>query len=372
MKTKDLGVIFLLFALIVFPLSATGQDQSDDIWSSFDKGWEEFNSSSNAQWDTYEQEQRRQWEEFKTAVEKKWDTFLDSTKKTWVDYSKDLDARSLVDFEHGTIEVSAVVPVNDPNALEKGREQIRSQVKKMFSAQNPAGKYVLEDQVKDEKGKAIAESNIETYIQKQIRPNIQVDNKPFKAKDGIERQKLTVNFSLVPNHVQVRAKKFIDPVHVHATKMDIEPELILAVIHTESYFNPMAKSHANAYGLMQLIPKYGAMEAYGFLYKEKKLLPPEYLYVPENNIELGSAYLHLLTKNYYRDVHDENKNLYLSICSYNWGPGAVQRSLKRNGIDVDRVSSDQLYTFLRAHAPEETSNYLKKVTERREMYGKMY
>ncbi len=362
----------LLLALTVIPISVAGQDSSDDVWSSFDEQWEDFNTVSNAQWDAYEQKQQRQWEEFKASVERKWDTFMDSTKKTWVDYNKDLDARSLVDFENGSIEVTAIVPTDSTDAMKQGKEQIYSQVKKMFSTQNPAGKTVLQDQLRNKKGKVVTPENLDSYIKKEIVPNIQVGQTPYKAKDGLERQKLTVNLNLVPNHIQVRAEKFIDPVHVQAQKMKIEPELILAVIHTESYFNPMAKSHAGAYGLMQLIPKYGAREAYGFLYKEEKLLAPEYLYVPENNIELGSAYLHILKDKYYGDVKDDAKNSYLSICSYNWGPGAVKRSLSKYGIDVNRVSSDQLYTFLRAHAPEETSNYLKKVTERRQMYGRMY
>ena len=51
----------LLLALPVIPISVAGQDSSDDVWSSFDKGWEEFNFSSNAQWDAYEKEQQRQF-----------------------------------------------------------------------------------------------------------------------------------------------------------------------------------------------------------------------------------------------------------------------------------------------------------------------
>ena len=38
-----------------------------------------------------------------------------------------------------------------------------------------------------------------------------------------------------------------------ARRYNLEPELIYAIIETESSFNPYAVSHANAYGLMQVV-----------------------------------------------------------------------------------------------------------------------
>ena len=53
----------------------------------------------------------------------------------------------------------------------------------------------------------------------------------------------------------------------------INPKLVMAVIHTESAFNPKARSTfkrkngrtGHAYGLMQLVPYSGGKEAYNYL-----------------------------------------------------------------------------------------------------------
>ena len=60
----------------------------------------------------------------------------------------------------------------------------------------------------------------------------------------------------------------------------------------------MARSHIPAYGLMQIVPKTAGIDAYQYLYNKKRLLSSSYLYNSENNIEIGSAYLHILYYKY--------------------------------------------------------------------------
>ncbi|MEG2003771.1 MAG: transglycosylase SLT domain-containing protein, partial [Clostridia bacterium] len=47
---------------------------------------------------------------------------------------------------------------------------------------------------------------------------------------------------------------YIDIVTEAATEYNVPPELIFAVIYSESSFDPNAKSKAGAQGLMQLLP----------------------------------------------------------------------------------------------------------------------
>lgn len=145
----------------------------------------------------------------------------------------------------------------------------------------------------------------------------------------------------------------------------------MAVIHTESYFNPLAVSPANAHGLMQLIPKYGARDAYRVVHGKDQVVSPEYLYVPRNNVELGSAYLSLLGTSSFKRIQDEAKRLHLVICAYNWGPGSISRKIiKRN--DIGRMTPSQLYHVLRQQTPEETANYLQRVTKRMRFYAPIF
>jgi soluble lytic murein transglycosylase-like protein len=46
-------------------------------------------------------------------------------------------------------------------------------------------------------------------------------------------------------------------IYSEAMKNDLPPELVAAVVHTESRFVPTARSQAGAIGLMQLVPRTG-------------------------------------------------------------------------------------------------------------------
>ncbi len=48
--------------------------------------------------------------------------------------------------------------------------------------------------------------------------------------------------------------KLLRQIHFEASRAKLHPELVLAVIHIESNFDPFAISHAGARGLMQVMP----------------------------------------------------------------------------------------------------------------------
>ncbi len=95
-------------------------------------------------------------------------------------------------------------------------------------------------------------------------------------------------------------------VRVIAPKFEIDPVLVMAVISTESAFNPKALSPKNAQGLMQLIPatarRFGVADPWN----------------PLENIIGGVAYLHWLTRHFSGDVK-------LVLAGYNAGEGAVEK-----------------------------------------------
>jgi hypothetical protein len=91
-----------------------------------------------------------------------------------------------------------------------------------------------------------------------------------------------------------------------ALREGISADLVRAVIHTESAFDPLAVSSAGAKGLMQLMPD--AARRFGVTD----------LFDPRDNIKGGVRYLRVLLRQFGGDVA-------LTVAAYNAGEGAVSR-----------------------------------------------
>ncbi|WP_188310374.1 transglycosylase SLT domain-containing protein [Arenimonas fontis] len=99
-----------------------------------------------------------------------------------------------------------------------------------------------------------------------------------------------------------------------AKRNDLDPAWVAAQIRAESAFMPRARSHADARGLMQLLPSTARHTAakLGIAYSGIASL-----YDPETNLVLGIAHL--------RHMLDEHGVAYKAIAAYNAGPGPVAR-----------------------------------------------
>jgi len=199
----------------------------------------------------------------------------------------------------------------------------------------------------------------------------------IKGADGTERLAVTLEFQLIPEHFEVRAKRYRPIVQDNAKKYSIYPPLIFAVIHTESAFNPRARSGTPAYGLMQLVPRGGARDAHRMIHGKDRLLTPKYLYEPKNNIELGTAYLHILANRYMKAVHDPTSRMYCSIAAYNAGAGNVgyaligSKSMRKAIPTINRIEPEAVYVKLTQSLPfKESRSYVKKIRDRIPLYAR--
>ena len=95
-------------------------------------------------------------------------------------------------------------------------------------------------------------------------------------------------------------------VNLVAPEYQLAPALVLAIVATESNFNPNAVSPKNAQGLMQLIPD------------TAKRFGVRNLMDPTQNLRGGMAYLRWLLAYYEGDIS-------LAAAAYNAGEGAVNR-----------------------------------------------
>lgn len=187
---------------------------------------------------------------------------------------------------------------------------------------------------------------------------------------------VSIHMSLVEDNLSKNAVLYKDNVAEFSERFRIDPALIFAVMEQESSFNPKATSWVPAYGLMQIVPESGGFDAYLYTYKKEWVPTMSYLFVPRNNIELGTAYLRVLS-NQFSDVTDPECRMLCVIAGYNTGAGNVSRAFtgKTNLTKaiplINRYDYGELYEYLTEHlSTEEARNYVSGVTARREKYLK--
>ncbi len=170
------------------------------------------------------------------------------------------------------------------------------------------------------------------------KPPSSFDAEVYSASGKFSRYKGNgVRYSISPASVYsysrirpLNNKKFDQIIASASVKHGLAQNLIKAVIHAESGFNPHAVSPKGALGLMQLMPfnlrTYGVKDPYS----------------PEQNINGGTKMLSRLLNQY-------SGNISLALAAYNAGEGAVQ---KYRGVPPFA----------------ETVNYVRKVLRLKAMY----
>lgn len=157
-----------------------------------------------------------------------------------------------------------------------------------------------------------ASADIYTYVEKGRTSIVYTDTPPA---DG--RYKLYKKDRIQPSAVRpvliygsATRAQYSSQVLAAAKETSVDPALIHAVISVESGYNPKARSHAGAVGLMQLMPQ--TAERYGVTNRLD----------PEQNIRGGARYLRDLKAMF-------ANNLQLVLAAYNAGENAVMKYGRR-------------------------------------------
>ena len=184
----------------------------------------------------------------------------------------------------------------------------------------------------------------------------------------------SVNFR--SNYFVILAARYTGAVRREAQRHGLSSSLIYAVVENESAFNPLARSPAPAYGLMQIVPGTAGRDAYAFVHGAVGEPEPETLYDPQTNITLGAAYLKLVNSHYLKALTDENSRTYATIAAYNTGTGNVARAFgsatniaSAAGV-INSLPSDEVLRRLQVQLPrQETRRYVAAVLASRGRYS---
>ncbi|MBI1815073.1 MAG: transglycosylase SLT domain-containing protein [Deltaproteobacteria bacterium] len=137
----------------------------------------------------------------------------------------------------------------------------------------------------------------------------------------------------------------------NATSSPIDPLLVAALIRQESLYDPDARSPADAWGLMQLLPRTAERVA-------GAPISTEQLRDPQRNIALGTRYLVQLLAQFHGDPLK-------ALAAYNGGEPAVEKWARRFGAQ-DRDEFVESISF------RETRDYVKKVIGGYRQYQRLY
>ena len=319
---------------------------------------------------------------FRKAVGGTWgkDESREPGPREYVKYTQDYKSRAMVDFDAGMVTVETV---DQAKPLESLRGAI---VTTLLTPGDPravdlysAGEVRLGDppfllgEVKDRDGKDIRWAwRAERFADALIKGD--KDGRGPDARtlaDG--RTVRSVSIPMVKDHLQVRARKYEPLVAAMAERYGVSPNLVFAVIKTESDFNPFAVSHAPAFGLMQIVPSSAGREVNRVLDGNDEPPSSEFLFVPENNIRYGAAYLHLLESRHLEGIEDPLTLEYCTIAAYNTGAGNVLRTFDANRDKargaINALPPSEVYGILRSRLPyQETRRYLEKVLQAKKQF----
>ena len=140
-----------------------------------------------------------------------------------------------------------------------------------------------------------------------------------------------------------------------ALEWEVDPVLVISVMHSESKFSIHAQSHRGALGLMQLMPDTALWIASQI---EDESFTLDKLYDPKTNIRYGTWYLSSLKREF-------KGNEVLMLAAYNAGRGNVKQWMEKYGWGFD-FSDYEKIPF------DETRGYVAKVLQNKQAYLTLY
>lgn len=364
-------------SLPFWPLNTVAQMDEFEVYKQQElQAFSDYEAALTQAFTAYKQRYETEFVKYKKNLISRWRDPEVSAPTKWVTYDETLAHKLVIDYEKGEVRIESVTPpsVQQRDEINKMIRQLNrddlfklverdpmDQALNQFTAEENIKLNQLADSPAAEKAQIIPPKYNPVQLQQSL-PRAQIVTTP--QGQNLTRYVMPLSAKQL-NQVEQR---YLLDVNQQAKRWQIEPSLVMAIVKCESAFNPLAKSHVPAFGLMQVVPRSAGMDASKLIYGEPRLVSPAYLYTPRNNLQMGSAYLHILHNRYFNEVKDPQSRLYCAIAAYNTGPGNVARVFTGNTKlmpmyeRINKMSSTRVHGMLLNNLPyDETKTYLRKV-----------
>lgn len=385
--------------------------------------FEEFKKQQLIKKTTFKNDHQLEYQAFRQAYLEKYDKFRDGLLQNWskpiqssllerVEYSTDKKTRIIIDEQNSTVTVQTLEK-NDEKVLEEAFQEESLSTNKLLndvklspvltdifnnsSLLNQAVKTAKVDiQVQpDEHKSEVAlineitfqyEQSLSSLDKNEQLPKSQIDTQKeqlikekkqriSKLHNALKKQNLT--YKRIKSHTfalpETYLQKKIAPFLAYYSQFSKEQlSLLLAISHAESSFDPNAKSHIPAFGLMQIVPNSVGLGVARKQFKKNIAPTAKELFDPKTNITYGAGYLDILTTRYLRKINNPISRRYCAIAAYNTGAGNVAKAFNLNKstninkavVLINQLDSEGVYAQLVNNLPYgETKKYLQKVSK---------
>ncbi|MGB1062442.1 MAG: transglycosylase SLT domain-containing protein, partial [Ketobacter sp.] len=232
-----------------------------------------------------------------------------SSETRWVSYSGDYSSKRVVDFEHNQIEISvdsiyqggrldfaamskkagsqlqrtlgtSIAAALEGDPIQRAINATYANLGKEIKASDASNELVLKELFNSPRPTAEDVRNKAATLMRNSSIRYQALNASLSlaAIPVNTGKKLTYVVPLPDNRIRKKVVEYRPEVSKNAQRFALSSDVMMAIIHTESHFNPLARSHIPAFGLMQIVPSTAGRDATRKLYKKPSLLSAQYLY----------------------------------------------------------------------------------------------
>lgn len=292
----------------------------------------------------------------------------------YIKYSDQYQTRAIINFDSGQIRIETLEKQHTRAVLKQAI------INTLLTPADPASVDLLSDKAVRIGGEPFLYGLVLDHQGQAIRYEWRAGqfaeyllNNAFGQDSVRGKTRYFVGLHMSKQHQKSSHNKYAGFVQQNAKRFKVKSSLIYAVMEAESSFNPYAISSVPAYGLMQIVPTTAGRDAHQLIYGKAGTPTKNYLFVPENNIRMGAAYLSILNDRYLAQVKHPQAREYCVIAGYNTGSGNVLKAFHSNRnqafAHINRLSPSQVYNHLVKKLPyEETRRYLPKVVQNQRKY----